>query len=576
MEGPSSYSSAIQDFKRARRQAALQEVLARIAGKSQRLVSFEEIRKRVGQGGMLPRGLQEIPLDAIVGSVGRYEDFNRQFLPRQEVQPGRWARVRMAMEGRGLPPIEVYKLGEVYFVLDGHHRVSVARQVGAKQVEAYVTEIPISVPLSAEDDADELILKAEQARFLTDTGLGALRSEVELKVTSPGRYRELREHIAVHQYYMGLDLKRDIPFEEAADRWINHVYLPAVRAIRSQGLLREFPDRTETDLYLWLMKHRSELMEDLGWELEAEEAARDLSERFSLRPRRILKRVWNAILAFLTPNELEAGPQAGEWRREKSVALAEEQLFGRILVALSGEAHSWQALEQALLVAKREGGRLRGLHVLPKDGAKASGAVQKIRQDFEERLEAEGVAGRLVLDEGEVARRVERRARWSDLVVLHLEHPPGEGAAERLRSGLRTLLQRSPRPVLLVARASKMQHALLAYDGSQKAKEALYVAAYVAQRWDVRLSVLAADQQSGKSQRMLDSAKAYLLAQGVKAEYFQRSAPAAEAIMKLAAERGCDFILMGGYGAAPLLGVVIGSTVDQVLREFNGPVLVCR
>src|SRR5690606_37393764 len=99
---------------------------ARLGGRgaAEDLLRFEDVRKMLGEVSQLPRGLQEIPLDAIVGSVGRYEDFNRQFLPRQAAQGGRWARVRMAVEGSGLPPIEVYKIGDIYFVLDGHHRVS--------------------------------------------------------------------------------------------------------------------------------------------------------------------------------------------------------------------------------------------------------------------------------------------------------------------------------------------------------------------------------------------------------------------------------------------------------------------
>src|SRR5690606_3907465 len=113
--------------RRARRRAAMQELLASMGGKKNRLLSFDEVRRKIGRGTLLPRGLKEIPVDAIIGTAGRYEDFNRQFLPRQENQLSRWARVRLAVERSGLPPIEVYQIGDVYFVLDGHHRVSVAR-----------------------------------------------------------------------------------------------------------------------------------------------------------------------------------------------------------------------------------------------------------------------------------------------------------------------------------------------------------------------------------------------------------------------------------------------------------------
>src|SRR3990172_4104942 len=216
MDELSRYSSAVEDFKRARRRAALQEALARLSGtKRDQLLSFEQVRKLLGAKALLPRGLREIPLDAVVGSVGRYEDFSRLFLPRLESQEGRWARVRMAAEYQGLPPIEVYKISDAYFVLDGHHRVSVAREMGAKHIEAYVTEVPTKAPLSPKDDPDDVILKAEQAKFLEETRLDELRPEVDLRVTTPGRYAELREHIAVHQYFTGLDQKREVPYAEA-------------------------------------------------------------------------------------------------------------------------------------------------------------------------------------------------------------------------------------------------------------------------------------------------------------------------------------------------------------------------
>jgi hypothetical protein len=129
----SNYQSARNDFNEARAQASLQEVLARLTGKSNELLSYEEVAEKLKLNVRSERGVYDIPLDAIVGSVGRYTDFTRTFLPLKSINRDRWARVKAAIDdpnGLGLPPIDVYKVGEVFFVLDGNHRVSVARQEG--------------------------------------------------------------------------------------------------------------------------------------------------------------------------------------------------------------------------------------------------------------------------------------------------------------------------------------------------------------------------------------------------------------------------------------------------------------
>lgn len=577
MDDYSRYSSAVQDFKRSRARAALQEALGLLGGKRERLLSFEQVRKLVGGPALLPRGLQEIPLDSIVGSVGRYEDFNRQFLPRQESQAGRWARVRMAMDETGLPPIEVYKIGEVYFVSDGHHRVSVAREVGAKRIEAYVTEIPSKVKLSPDDDPEDVITKAEYVEFLKKTGLDQTDLDVDLQVTTTGRYEELLDHIAVHRYFMGQERGNEVPYTEALHHWIQEVYMPAVRTIRQLGLLRDFPGRTEADIYLWLMKHRSELVNRLGWELSIQETASHLWNRLYTKPRRSWERFRRWLARIIPLKALDIGPKPTLWRLERAEPGTGERLFPRILVPISGEDASWRALETAVLVAQREdGSELRGVHVLREGEHEQSELVQGIRREFDRRLAAAGLSGRLVIERGNISRRVEARSHWSDLVVLHLKHPPGVQPMQRLLSGLRAFLQRSPRPALVVPAATKMEHGLLAYDGSRKANEALYLASYLAHAWGTKITVLTSWEKSLKESIVQQKAKSYLIAHEVEADYIQRRGRAGKAVVAAAAEHSCDLVLMGGYGQGPIIEVVMGSTLDLVLREFPGPVWICN
>jgi nucleotide-binding universal stress UspA family protein len=572
------YTEALADFRRARRQAVLEQILSRLSGKSADLLSFDQVRQQLKIRGSQRRQLKEIPLDAIVGSVGRYEDFTRGFLPKGSVSQDRWVGVQVAVSGLvGLPPIEVYQIGEAYFVLDGNHRVSVARQLGATYIEAYVTELQTKVPLSPKDQPDDLILKAEYTDFLEHTRLDQLRPQADLSVTAPGQYRVLEEHIELHHYFMGLDQQRDIPYAEAVAHWYDNVYLPVIKVIRDQGVLRDFPDRTEADLYLWASRHRGELIKELGLEIAPTLAAADLADQASPRRRGVVARIGERILEAVTPDELGAGPPPGEWREGRVAARQDERLFPEILVPVSGEESSWQAVAQALEIARREASRLYGLHVVPTEEDIESDRAQAVQAEFRRRCEEAGIPGELVLATGKVPRHICARLRWTDLGVLGLTHPPGPEVLARLGSGFRTIIRRCARPILAVPEsASPLNRALLAYDGTPKAEEALFVATYLAGGWQIPLTVLTVSEGNHVTAETLAHAEAYLTAHGVKATLVQEEGPVAPAILMAAEEQQGDLIIMGGYGRSPMMEVVLGSVVDEVLRSARRPVLLCR
>ncbi len=287
--------SAIQQFRRARRKADLRALLSKITGKQDDLLLFDEVRKTLTLAHPNREKLKDIRLDSIVGTVSRYHDFNRQFYPLSNSDEDRWARVKELVEFQGLDPIEVYQVGEVYFVVDGNHRVSVARSLEAETIQAYVKEFRTDVDVSPDDDLEDVILRVEYKELMEDTKLDQIRPDVKLQVTLPGRYREILEHIEVHRYYKGVEEERTISIEEATASWVDNIYLPAVQAIRDQGILEDFPGRTETDLYLWLKKHQWEL--EQAWEREVPEvdAAQDLKERFGRHFWLRIKRFWERL-----------------------------------------------------------------------------------------------------------------------------------------------------------------------------------------------------------------------------------------------------------------------------------------
>lgn len=284
MDENSAATLAEQAYSRARSKASLRELWARLQGRSNELLAFQEVKEKLEIGRPIYRGIQTVPIDRIVGSVDRYRDFDRAFLPRQDFTAYRWRRVGKAYyKDINLPPVKLYKVGEVYFVVDGNHRISVARELGREFVDAEVHEWPTDVPLPPDVDAGKLDQLSEEARFLTRTGLNRLEEATGIRLTIAGGYQLLLEHIAVHRYFLALEQSREVSFEEAAEHWFRHVYLPTVEAIRATGILEDFPGRTEADLYLWVVEHLFYLRERFGEEVTAEQAAESFARHFTPR-----------------------------------------------------------------------------------------------------------------------------------------------------------------------------------------------------------------------------------------------------------------------------------------------------
>ncbi len=574
-----NYQQAVIDFREARHKAEIQGIFSRLSGDSNKLLSYEEVRQKLRAYEGNTTTLEEIPMDAIIGSVGRYTDFTRDFLPRRDSVRSRWTAImEKALGSQGLPPIEVYQVGEAYFVIDGNHRVSVARKLGASHIHAYVTKVQSRVPLSPDTQPDDLLLKAELTNFLEHTQIDKLRPGADLRLTLPGQYPILEEHIAVHRYFMGIEQQRQIPYEEAVTHWYDQVYLPVVSLIQERGILERFPQRTETDLYLWLAKHREELEESLGWKMKPEMVVEDLVETYSVDFSQTLTRLASRILDVVTPDPLEAGPPTGQWRHEREEQGSDSTLFGKLLVALDQDERHWYAFDQAVVIAKKENAVLRGLHIVPKTHKKDGAMVQELQAHFQDRCAQAGVQGELAVDSGKIARQICERAHWADLVVTHLAHPPGETPFERLSSGFRTMIRRCSSPILAVpSRVSRLDRVILAFNNKPKALEALYLAAYIAGKWGAQLGVATirlGDQDVSETQ---GAARSYLARHGLQAEFIVREGgPVAGGILEAAKAYEANLVLVGGYEANPLIEVLQGSVVDQILRSTNIPILICR
>ncbi len=255
---------ARQRFEQARRQASRAQMSARLTGENINLLPFEAIRTNLQQQNPFYRGVMEVPLDAIVGSVGRYKTFTRKFLPLTDSVEDRWVAVDALAAKTGWPPVELYQVGNIYFVKDGNHRVSVARQLRLQAIEAHVMTFPVDFEIDPADDLDHIFIKLGEQSFMAKTGLAERFPDHNILFTSPGRYTELLAQIHDLQQILAQIDGEEMDWETAVDAWYEMIYLPTVQIIQDSTLLADFPGRTEADLFVWLSQHRERLEERYG------------------------------------------------------------------------------------------------------------------------------------------------------------------------------------------------------------------------------------------------------------------------------------------------------------------------
>lgn len=268
-----------QDFEKARQKAFVNDLKSSVSRRTNDLLPFHELRRRLNPEGESYRGMRVVPVSQIVGSMDRFRDFDRTFLPRKKSTQGRWTRIdRAYYEDVRLPPIQLYKVGDIYFVKDGNHRVSVARERGIEFIDAEVIEGHVRVPLDSNMSPQELLLQAEYAEFLRHTDLDLLEPDHDIRPTALGRYDEMWGHIEGHRRWLSAIWHREATVQEAVKDWYAYIYMPIIQIVRDRGVLDAFPRLTEADIYLWVMKHRAELGEEAGHDIGPIESAEDYAE----------------------------------------------------------------------------------------------------------------------------------------------------------------------------------------------------------------------------------------------------------------------------------------------------------
>ncbi|MHB9155662.1 MAG: hypothetical protein ACYC5N_08225 [Endomicrobiales bacterium] len=253
------------------------------------LIDLDSIIKNLEHTHQRNRGVEAIPIAKIVGSLGRYQDFSEEFLPHRERVNARYESIKRAMlSGKILPPIKVYQVFDSYFVIDGHHRVTVAKnELKAEAIDAEVTEIHFALDLSVDkkyvyntEKAKEFLITLEEDAFQNKTSLRNGILVHPLKVTDLTSFGKLYEEI--------LDFRRNYNEGELAKKaiinasylWYEKRFFPAVRIILEEGILSHFPRRTYTDLYLWIQQHKYYLSQQTGFDVGFDFTKDDFLRKF--------------------------------------------------------------------------------------------------------------------------------------------------------------------------------------------------------------------------------------------------------------------------------------------------------
>lgn len=293
-------SKTESDFTKARTKALFNEIQHFLKPEESAMISFREIKEILKPKNETYVGMQTIPIEKIVGSEGRYKDFDNRFFPKNTFIKERWEHVDEAIiRDIILPPIKVYELGGLYFVRDGNHRVSVAKSKGVEFIDAEVVSLQSEIILKPVHSLTKMIkeiISYEKRNFYFETSFGDITEDWCLDFSTTGQYDVIYNHILTHKYFINEKQSTEISMEEAILSWHNSVYKPVIKVIEKYKIMKYFRHRTKGDLYVWIIKSYDELKKKFGEVFSLDEIVYDIKLEYKVSlPVRIL----NAINKFL-------------------------------------------------------------------------------------------------------------------------------------------------------------------------------------------------------------------------------------------------------------------------------------
>lgn len=299
-------SETNEDFAKARNKALFNEVQHFLNPEEATLISFSDIKKMLKPQNETYLGMQTVPVDRIVGSEARYQDFDNRFFPKKMHLKTRWEHIDMAhIKDINLPPITLYELGGVYFVRDGNHRVSVAKAKGVEFIDAEVVSLQSEIKLNPKDSLQKMtkqVINYEKRVFYSETGFGDITDFWGLDFSVPGQYDVIYNHILTHKYYINMNKTEEIPMDKAILSWFTTVYLPVIKVIDRHNVMRYFKGRTKSDMYVYIIKYWDEIKAKFGNGYSLDEVATSFKVKFGTPLR---KRILNMIQKLMLKKEIK-------------------------------------------------------------------------------------------------------------------------------------------------------------------------------------------------------------------------------------------------------------------------------
>lgn len=278
-------SETEDDFSKARHKALFNEVQHFLNPDEATLISFSDIKKLLKPDNEVYKGMQVVPVRLIVGSEGRYKDFDNKFFPKSMHLKSRWEHIDMAhIQDISLPPISLYELGGVYFVRDGNHRVSVAKAKEIEFIDAEVVSLQSEIKLHPGDSYKKMtrqVIEYEKRVFYGETGFGDVTDYWYLDFSVPGQYDVIYNHILTHKYYINMNKTEEIGMDEAMISWFKTVYSPVIKVINTRNIMKYFPKRTRSDLYVWMIKYWDEIKQKFGSNYSLDDIADSFKNKYS-------------------------------------------------------------------------------------------------------------------------------------------------------------------------------------------------------------------------------------------------------------------------------------------------------
>lgn len=301
-----------EDFLKARNKAFFNQIQHLLNPEEAKLIALSDVKNLIKPSAETYIGMKVIPVSKIIGSEGRYQDFDNKFFPKSSHLKARWEKIDdAAIRLIDLPPIKVYEIAGLYFVRDGNHRVSVAKSRGTEFIDAEVVSLQSEITIKNADNITDLIhqiINFEKRTFYMETSFGDITDYWVMDFTTPGKYDLIYNHILTHKYYINQNQTEEISMEDAITSWFKNVYLPVIHFLEDNKVMKHFKKRTESDLYVWIMKYWDQLKSKYGNDVPLNDAVAELEKNHKVP---FYKRIKNSIMKVVLQRSITSANSQG-------------------------------------------------------------------------------------------------------------------------------------------------------------------------------------------------------------------------------------------------------------------------